>query len=136
MKFEYSQLPSVTSKRVLAPIVPVVFAYKTREIPSFALVDSGAAGACISTVIAEELGIDWQSLPLSRGVTVSGIFRSHIIENLEATIENSSFSLQVSIIEGISPYHCILGQKDLFQKAKISFEAYKKEFEIIFRQFN
>lgn len=129
-------MPSITSKKVLAPIVPVTFFYKGNEFSSFALVDSGAAGASISTVVAEALGIAWEKYPLTVGFTVSGMFRSHVVENVEVTIKNNSFVLSVNIIEGISPHHCILGQKDLFQKAKVSFEAYKKEFEIIFRQVN
>ena len=140
MKFAFSPLPTITSRKVLAPIVPVTFSYKKREFSTFALVDSGAAGAIISTVIAEDLGINWSDLPLSSGVTVSGTFRSHLVKNVEATIENSnektSFALDLSIVEGISPYHCILGQKDLFQKAKIVFESYNKHFEIVFRELN
>jgi hypothetical protein len=136
MKFDYSPLPSITSRKIFAPIIPVVFSYKKKEFPTFALVDSGAAGASISTVVAEELGIDWQAIPVSGGFTVSGTFRTHIIDKIEATIGDNSFSLQLNIIEGISPYHCILGQKDIFQKAKIIFEGYNKKFEIIFRQYN
>ncbi len=136
MKFAYSPLPSITSKSVFAPIVPVTFNYKEIEFPTFALVDSGAAGAVISTVIAESLGIEWDSIPTTIGFTLSGQFRSHTVDQIEAHIQNQSFSLSASVVEGISPHYCILGQRDLFQKAKISFEAYKKEFEIVFRQFN
>ena len=136
MKFDYSPLPSITSKKVLVPIVPVTFSYRESEFSTFALVDSGAAGASISTVVAEALGIEWDKIPLSIGFTVSGQFRSHVVENLEVTIRNQSFTLRVNVIEGISPHHCILGQRDLFQKAKVSFEGYKNEFEIIFRQMN
>jgi len=134
MRFEYSPMPSITSKKVLAPIVPITFSYKRNEFSSFALVDSGAAGASISTVVAEALGIAWEKSSLSIGFTVSGQFRSHVVENVEVTIKNHSFVLIVNVIEGISPHHCILGQRDLFQKAKVSYEGYKKEFEIIFRE--
>ena len=140
MKFSFSPLPSVTSKKVLAPIVPVTLRYKSKEFSTFALVDSGAAGAVISTVIAEDLGIEWNKLPLTQGFTASGTFRSHLVQNVEATVEGgkekTSFLLNMSIIEGVSPYQCILGQRDLFQKAKIIFESYNKQFEIIFREFN
>jgi len=58
MKFKYSQLPTVKSMIALAPIVPVTFKYRSNEFPTFALVDSGASGAMISTVVAEELGLN------------------------------------------------------------------------------
>ena len=136
MKFDYSPLPSVKSKIVLAPIVPITFTHKKFEFSTFALVDSGAAGAVISTVIADALNIKWDKIPVSIGYTLSGQFRSHLLENIEATIKNQSFALEINIVEAISPYHCILGRKDLFQKAKIVFEGYDKRFEIIFRQYN
>lgn len=136
MKFAYSQLPTITSLPALAPLVPVTFIYKNIEFPTFALVDSGAAGAVISTVIADGLGIEWDKIPRSVGFTLSGQFISHFVSNVEATIDDFSFSLGVSIVEGASPYHCILGQKDLFQNAKITFAGYKKEFEVLFRENN
>lgn len=136
MKFQYSQLPTVTSKVVLAPIVPVTFKFKNNEFPTFALVDFGASGAMFSTVIAEILGIEWQSISTGIGFTSSGKFRFHTAKNVVAEISGHEFSLNISVAEGISPYQCILGQNDLFQKAKIVFESYKKEFEIIFRNIN
>ena len=120
----------------LAPIVPVTFKYRSNEFPTFALVDSGASGAMISTVVAEELGIKWDKIPKESGFTPSGQFLFHTIKNLEAEVEGNRFSLTLIVVEGISPYQCILGQKDLFQKARITFEGYKNEFEIVFRQFN
>ncbi len=136
MKFKYSQLPTVKSKVVLAPIVPVTFKYQDKEFSTFALVDSGASGAMISTVIADALGIQWHKIPTEVGFTPSGQFRFHTVKNIVAEINGNTFSINLSIAEGISPYQCILGQKDLFQKAKIIFEAYNQEFEIIFRNYN
>ncbi len=136
MRFKYSQLPSVKSKVVLAPIVPITFKHKDNEFSTFALVDSGASSAMISTVIAEVLGIDWDKIPTEVGFTPSGQFRFHTAKNIEAEINGNKFSINLSIAEGISPYQCIFGQKDIFQKAKIIFEAYNQEFEIIFRDYN
>ncbi|OGG14905.1 hypothetical protein A2875_03010 [Candidatus Gottesmanbacteria bacterium RIFCSPHIGHO2_01_FULL_46_14] len=121
---------------MLAPIVPVTFRHQQTEFPTFALVDSGAAGAVISTTIAESLSIPWESIPASIGFTLSGQFRSHRFDRAEAEINGSTFSLALNIVEGISPYHCILGQADLFQKATITFEGFRKEFEIVFRRMN
>lgn len=133
MKYSYSPLPGITSKIVLAPLVPITLHYKHFEFPTFALIDSGATGAVISTVIAEELDIKWRNIPVTTGFTLSGQFRFHKIENIYAEIDDASFILNINIIEGISPYRCILGQMDLFKKAKIVFEGYRNQFEIIFR---
>lgn len=136
MKFNYSPLPSITKRVVLAPMVPVTFVYKKSEFPTFALVDSGAEEAVISTEIADALSIAWNKLPAAVGFTLSGQFRYHRLENIEARIDSHSFSLNIDVVEGISPSRCILGRTDLFQKAKIIFEGYNKQFEILFRQYN
>lgn len=136
MRYQYSQLPSITSKEVLAPMVPVMFSYNGNEFATFALVDSGAAGAIISTVIAEALGIDWIRVPVAIGFTLSGQFRSHKIEHMKADIDGNVFTLAIHVVEGISPYHCILGQADLFQKATLVFEGFRSEFDITFRRMN
>lgn len=72
MTIPYTQLPDIISKVVLAPLLPVTFTYKDRSFPTFALVDSGASSAVISTVIAEELGIAWDKLPMTGGFSVGG----------------------------------------------------------------
>jgi len=133
MKFAYSQLPGIKSKIVLAPIIPITLRHETYEFATFALVDSGAAGAVISTVIADELGIDWRSTPVAIGFTLSGQFRSHRVQNVRAEIDDASFILSIDVVEGIAPYRCILGQKDLFKKAKVIFEGYRNQFELIFK---
>lgn len=132
----YSPLPDITSKIVLAPLPPITLKYKQEEFSTFGLVDSGASGAVMSTVIAEEMGIDWQRVKMNAGFSVGGTFRSHIVENVIFEIFECSFTAKVSIIEGIGPYKCILGQANLFQKAKICFEGYKKQFSIDFREYN
>ncbi len=136
MTIPYSPLPDIRSKIVLAPIIPVTFTYEDQSFSTFALVDSGAAGAVISTVIADALGIAWDKLPVSGGFSVGGTFRSRTFEHLTAEVLDHTFPLRVSIIEGIAPYKCILGQADLFQRAKITFEAYRKQFLIEFRRYN
>lgn len=136
MTIPYSPLPDIKNRVILAPIVPVTFYNRSYSFSTFALVDSGASGAVISTVIADELHIPWDTLPVTNGFSVGGLFRSRTFENLNTEILSHEFSLRISIIEGISPYKCILGQADLFQRAKITFEAYKKNFSIEFRQYN
>lgn len=132
----YSPLPDIKSKIILAPIVPITLSYKKASFSTFALVDSGATKAVMSAVIAEALGIDWEKIPMSGGFSVGGTFRSHFIENVQAEIFDSQFPINMSIIEGISPFKCILGQSDLFKRAKITFEGYINEFQIDFREFN
>lgn len=136
MVIPYSPLPSITTKILLAPLLPVILKHKRREFATHALVDSGAAGAVISTIIAEHLGIHWRRIPVSYGYSVSGTFRAHKFEKLQASVFDNNFPFIVNIIEGIGPHDCIFGQADLFQRAKITFEAYKNQFEIIFREYN
>lgn len=46
------------------------------------------------------------------------------------------FSIDICIAEGVHTFKCILGRKDLFKKAKITFEGYKNQFHVDFRRFN
>ena len=133
MKFSYSPLPGVSKKAILAPMVPLTLKWKGNEFPTFALVDSGAAGAVISTVIANELNLNWREVSANVGFTMSGEFRSYLVENIDIEIGDTSFTTSINVIEGISPYRCILGQRDLFKKAKVIFEGYINQFEIIFK---
>lgn len=134
-KFPYSSLPGTQNLPVLMPMLPIALRYGESQFLTYALVDSGATSGIIATVIAETLHINWQKIPSKIGYSLSGGFRFHPVE-LELEIGNNNFPIQLNIVEGISPYQCILGQADLFQKAKIAFERYKREFEITFRRFN
>ena len=136
MIIRYSPLPDFREKVVLAPLIPVTLRNGKYEFSTFALVDSGATGAVISTVIAEALNIDWNKIPVAQGFSVGGTLRSHRFNNLKANIYDHEFELSVGIIEGISPYRCILGQRDLFQRARITFEGYRNQFELTFREYN
>ncbi len=136
MIIPYSPLPDFKDRIVLAPLIPITFYNGKYEFATFALIDSGATGAVISTVIAEALNIEWDKIPVAHGFTVGGVLRSHRFNGLKANAYDHNFTLSVGIVEGTSPYKCILGQNDLFQRAKIVFEAYKKQFEIIFREYN
>lgn len=136
LKFQYSLLPGLEKTGVLAPIVPVTFVNKNMEFPTFALVDSGAEQGLISTVIADALGINWRKIPKQVGLTTSGQFIFHHVPSIDIKIEDYDCRIGINIVEGISPFKCILGRRDLFQKAKITFEGYKREFQIEFRSLN
>ena len=131
---EYSPLPGLKNS-IPQPIVPIKFIRGKKEVSTYALVDSGAAGAVISTVIAEELGIDWIKIPPKIGFSVGGNFRSHLVK-IKASIFDHEFELYVDIIEGIAPYKTIIGQRDFFKRAKVIFEGYKNTFHMEFRNFN
>lgn len=133
---KYSLLPGFERTGVLAPIVPVTFMNGNFEFSTFALVDSGGEQGLISTTIAEALHIDWQKLPKNVGITTSGNFVYHTFSKLIARIDDYDFRLSINIAEGVSLFKCILGRKDIFQQAKITFEGYKKEFRIEFRNLN
>src|SRR5438046_2977124 len=92
----YSVLPGLPNS-VPQPLVFVKFVANKRVSETYALVDSGAAGAVISTVIAEDLGIDWQKIPPSRGLSVGGNFIAHPAK-IKAVVFDEEFMLTVSII--------------------------------------
>ena len=132
----YSPLPGLENTGVLAPMVPVTFINGKYEFSTFALVDSGAESAVISTVIADALNIKWERTPKKSGFSIGSSFIFHIVRNLEADIFDHNFSLNVNVVEGIFAFKCILGRRDIFKWAKIAFEGYKNQFEITFREFN
>ena len=135
MKINYSSLPGTESTQILMPIVPIILINGKYDTPVYALVDSGATGGAISTVIADDLHIAWRNIPPRMGFSVGGNFRFHLVK-IEAEIFDHRLPLAINVIEGISAFKCILGQKDLFQRAKITFEGYKNQFEITFREYN
>lgn len=135
-KISYSSLPGLERTGVLAPMIPVIFTHKRYEFEAIALVDSGAEGSLISTVIAEELNIDWTKLPQHSGLTSSGRFTYRSFKNLDMHIFDHDFRLEVAIAEGIHAFKCILGRRDIFKKAKVTFEGYKNVFHIEFRAMN
>lgn len=135
-RYNYSLLPGLEQTGVLVPIIPVTFIHTNREISTFALVDSGAEQAVISTVIAQELEIDWRSYPKKIGFATSGQFIFHTIPKVIASIEEYEFQITINVVEGINAFKCILGRKDIFQRAKITFEGYKKQFSVEFREQN
>lgn len=135
MRINYSPVPGIEKSRILMPIVPVNLIHGKYKFSTYALIDSGAVGGVISTVIADTLRIKWEKIKAQEGYSVGGIFRFHPVK-LQVEAFDHHFSLRLSIVEGISAYRCILGQADIFQRAKIIFEGYKKQFEIIFREYN
>lgn len=132
----YSLLPGLERTGVLAPMIPVTFINGVYEFSTVALVDSGAEKALISTVVADALNIDWAHLPRHSGLTTSGSFFYHTYENLTIKSYDNEFITNINIAEGINAFKCVLGRQDLFRNAKITFEGYKKQFHIEFRQLN
>lgn len=134
MRLPYSYLPGIDNSS-LYPLLPVWFINKEHEALTLALVDSGATNAAISTALADDLGIDWKKIPPVKGFAAGGSFVSHPAR-IKIKIFDEEFMVRVHIVENLMPYDAILGQNDLFQRAKITFEAYKKQFSIEFREFN
>jgi hypothetical protein len=132
----FSPLPGFERTGVLVPMIPVTFSNGSNELNTFALVDSGAERGLISTVIAESLGIKWSKLPKNTGLTTGGQFTFHIFKDLNVDIYGNEFVMDMNIAEGISAFRCILGRKDLFRRAKITFECYKNQFQVDFRKYN
>ncbi|MBI2611209.1 hypothetical protein HYW54_00495 [Candidatus Gottesmanbacteria bacterium] len=136
LKYQYSLLPGFEKSGLLAPLIPLTFKHGNKEFSTFALIDSGAERGLISTVIADALGIDWRKISKEIGLTTSGHFIFHHIRNIDVKIEEYEFRIDINVVEGINAFKCILGRRDIFQKCKITFEGYKKEFQLDFRNLN
>lgn len=132
----FSPLPGLERTGVLAPMVPVTFSNGIHEFATFALADTGAERGLISTVIADSLGIFWHKLPKNTGLTTAGSFTFRIFRDLHVNIYGHEFVMDMNIVDGISAFRCILGRKDLFRRAKITFECYKNQLQIDFRKYN
>lgn len=133
---KYSPLPGLEKTGILAPIIEVTLINGVYEFTTLALVDSGAEQALISTVIAEVLNIDWKKIPRKIGLTTSGNFSFHPVQNIQAKIYEHEFRLNINVIEGINAFKCILGRKDIFKQSSILFEGFNNQFRINFRELN
>lgn len=132
----YSLLPGQERFGIMAPMLSVTFTHKNSELATLALVDSGAERGLISTVYADELGIAWEKLPRYTGSTSSGDFKYRFFKDLQVEALGTKFVIDICIGEGMNAFKCILGRQDIFLKAKISFEGYKNQFSIEFRNLN
>ena len=135
IKVNYSPLPGLEKTGILAPMIPVTFKNGRHEFSTIALVDSGAEAGIISTVIADKLNIKWRKIPAKSGFSIGSNFLFHPV-NITSTIFDHNFTLKINVVEGIFAFKCILGRRDLFKRAKICFEGYKNQFEVIFRELN
>jgi hypothetical protein len=135
--FNYSPLPGLEKTGVLAPIVPITFINAGHSFSTFALVDSGAENAVISTVVADALSINWRNIKKEMGFGMGGKnFVFHRFKDLEAEIEYNNFVMDICVIEGIYAFKCVLGRNDIFKKAEIRFKGFENKFELIFRNTN
>lgn len=132
---DYSPLPGLEKTGVLAPMIPVTFINGGQEFSTIALVDSGAEAGIISTVIADKLNIKWREIPARSGFSVGSNFLFHPVD-IDALVYEHNFPLKINVVEGIFAFKCILGRKDLFKRARICFEEYKNQFELVFRELN
>lgn len=132
----YSPLPGLEETGVLAPMLPITFINEKYEFSTFALVDSGAESAVISTIIADTLNIKWRKAKKKIGFSIGSGFTFHTIKSLEVNIFDNNFKIDVNAVEGIHAFKCILGRRDIFKRTKIIFEGYKNQFEIDFRELN
>ncbi len=134
--FKYSPLPGLERTGVLAPIVPITFTNGVYEFSTYALIDSGAENAVISTVIADALHIDWSNIKQEKGFGMGSQFLFHRFNDLKANVENNEFVIDICVVEGIYVFKCILGKNDIFKKAEIKFKGYENKFELVFRKMN
>jgi hypothetical protein len=116
----------------LMPVIPITLSYGDKIFNTIALVDSGSSSTVISTEVAKQLGIKWETLKKYSGGSVAGEYSFRTVEGGSAIINKAEIPLSFDIVKTDLPFLCLLGQ-DFFFHAKITFERGKKSFEIQFR---
>ncbi|MEK7532405.1 MAG: retropepsin-like aspartic protease [Patescibacteria group bacterium] len=120
----------------MVPRIPVVFKNPRngREIPIFCLVDSGASDILITTEIALALGIEAkQGKPRMYG-GVGGEVKGYV-HTLAMKVMNdkNEFTIECGVLP-LPAYDGLLGQRGFFDNYKVTFEKYKRTFEVIARK--
>lgn len=68
---------------------------------------------------------------------VTFINGKHEVSSFALVDSGAEYGLVSTVIaEGVSAFKCILGRNDIFKRAKITFEGYKNQFQIAFRNLN
>ncbi len=116
----------------MVPRVPVVFRNprNSREVPIFCLIDSGASDILITTEIALALGIE-----IERGESrvyggIGGEIKGYVhLVHIRVMNDKHEFAVQCGVLP-LPTYDGLLGQRGFFDNYKVTFEKYKKVFEI------
>lgn len=133
MKFSYEKELDVHSPDLrwrIRPVVKVHLSHGERQLPVFAMIDSGAEITLFHISIAKELGIDsFKRQALVAGV--SGEPMPVFFQNVKLRLEGTTKPLDVEVAFVDSPgVSALLGQAGFFEHFRICFDRSKEEVEI------
>jgi hypothetical protein len=132
MQFNYIRPASAPENFPGVPFVPIMLYHGGYEIEWAAVVDSGATTSVLPYDLGVQLGLVWeeQTLPVDLG----GVYRDTKAFSVLVRGEIAGFSavaLGFSWIDKTSDEaRLLLGQMNFFQRFKVTFEAYKRTFDI------
>jgi predicted aspartyl protease len=133
MKFPYFKTPRADPRKkwVARPIIPVVLSGPKKNIPIYALIDSGADKCLFNAEVGTEIGID-----LERGEKeyFSGIEAGRVVTYLHKIhLQISGIDKMIEVEAGFTAAQgvvAILGQEGFFDNFRIKFEKDHNTIEI------
>jgi hypothetical protein len=134
MQFEYKKVPSSPDPQdpwIILPMLKIRLSHDTKTVQLDALVDSGATVSLFNRVVAEKLGIDYQSGLKQQYFGISGHDVDTYFHKVKLQIVGADESLNIAVgFTDSLGVGALLGQADFFQAYKITFERYKERMEI------
>lgn len=130
MRFEYAAPPpgALFGK----PLVPIAFSHNGYEITVSALVDSGATISILPYEMGCQLGLVWEehTIPIQLGGPLHGISAVAVLVDGHISGLPETPLVMAWVAETTLPIRPILGQINVFQQFKITFEGYTNAFDI------
>ncbi len=116
---------------IYRPIIEVDVSNGSNKISFLALIDSGTDGTILNLEIAHALGIDISKCEETK---VGGIGEMEgFISTVTLAVPDFNVLMEditVTFIKNL-PFDVLLGQRDFFNKFKITFEKKKNRFELV-----
>ena len=130
MRFDYAAPPpgALYGK----PLVKIALSHDGHEIPVSALVDSGATISILPYETGRQLGFVWeeQTIPLHLGGPLKDLPAVAVLVDGHIPGLPETPLVMAWVAETEYPIRPILGQVNLFQQFKITFEGYTNTFDI------
>lgn len=116
---------------VRLPLLPVSIRYKQKEVPVFALVDSGSDLSIFPASLTKTLGIDMKAGKPEEICAISGDpFEMYVHQVHLTVIGLSSVDILVGFTESEGVGSGLLGQRGFFDNYMVRFERYRDQLEV------
>jgi len=138
MKFKYVRFRGRDNKGnfvvIVRPVIPITIKYKTNEIKTYGLVDSGADDCIFPTEIASELGIIiGRGERKTVGGVIDGVTKPYYVhDNITINVGGWDYKTKIGFMKDLSRSMGvgILGQEGFFDKFVIKFDRKKEIVDI------